>query len=503
MTKTRRADTTMQVNGLAAGLARGPVELLDFVLPLWAGTALGLSPAAIGALTATETLVSFLARPVAGVLADRANRGRVAAVGALLYALSFVGYAMAGGMSMALVAAVTGGVGGALFWVALRARVAEDIQTDSGVFAKLFAAEGTGTWIAFAVGITLVSKIDYRGVFWLCAASCAIAAVVLVNREPARRLESATPKLRSLGKRMWPLLGVVVITAIAEAAIGLLLLLHLQRSYHLELGTIAAVFLPGFIVYSTVPEFLHGVVTRLGRGRVLSVALVCSAIFAACMILAPNPWIIAGIWVLEAVALAAAIPVEQSVVAEAAGVHLGQGMAIYESATLFGVTIGALGAGLLYELDGGWALACGAAAVLLLTASFLSRPALRRVGAADRPAPEPEPEPEGHTKEEPVESKKDKDGKTELPVTWTAHAVVYLVVHAALIFPGQSWPVEALFGGPHPAEWFWNDSGDWLINASRIWTYIFVLDCLWTLGKWVYRKVNAEQPAEPPARERH
>ncbi|MFJ8913084.1 MFS transporter [Amycolatopsis sp. NPDC102389] len=469
------------VANLAAGLTKGPVEVLDFVLPLWAGSALGLSPAAIGALTATETLVSFLGRPVAGVLADRFDRGRLAAAGAFLYALSFVGYALSTGLPAALGAAVAGGVGGALFWVALRAKVAERLTEDSGVFAKLFAAEGTGTWIAFAAAVTLVSRIDYAGVFWLCAAACAAAGVVLVGKAdpPSTATTTATPRLGGLTRRMRPLLGVVVLTAVAEAGVALLLLLHLQRNYQLGLGAIAAVFLPGFIVYSTVPEFLHGVVTRLGRARVMTVALISSALFAGILSLAPNPWTIAIAWVLAAAAFAAAVPVEQSVVAEAAGVDLGRGMAIYESANLLGATIGTLGAGLLYGLENGWVIACLSAAALLLVASAVIRPALAGVGAVDRPEP---PETKETVEEEPEEESEE---KVKIPPlnAWAGHAVIYVVAQIALAIAGYSWPVEAVFGGPHDASWFWNSSGHWLLNIGRIWTAIFLLDTVWSLGK--------------------
>lgn len=527
-------------NELAAGLARGPVEVLDFVLPLWAGSVLGLSPAAIGLLTATETLVSLLARPVAGALADRADRGRVAAAGVVLYALSFAGYAMADGQVTAMAAAVVGGVGGALFWVALRARVAEGLADDSSAFARLFAAEGTGTWVAFVVALTAVSQIDYAGVFWLGAAASAGAAVVLLGRGARRQaVREPVPAFRALGRRLWPLLGVVALTAVAETGVALLLMLHLQRGHDLEIGTIAAVFLPGFIVYSTIPEYLHGVVTRLGRTTVVSAALGCSAVFAGTLAFAPNPWVIAGAWILAAAAFAAAIPVEQAAVAEAAGVSLGRGMAVYESAVLLGATIGALAAGALYETDGGWQLACGLAAGVLLGAAVLMRVALRKVGVTDRPAPPPgtrtpsgtgtaasgrsageanddgataadtdtdasdhggvvnddrtAAEQEHHTPRDSgsnggtgnamTETEQAKRAKASPLQAWGVHAAVYVVAQVALGVAGYSWPVETVLGWPHEAEWFWNSSGHWLLNADRIWTIVFVLDTVWSLGR--------------------
>ncbi|WP_245992256.1 MFS transporter [Prauserella muralis] len=389
---------------LAAALTRGPAEVLDFFLPLWAGSRLGASAAEVGALTALETLVSLLVRPLAGVLADRLDRGRLAAAGAVLYGLSFAGYAATPGLGLAYAAAVAGGAGGAVFWVALRARAGERLAVDSGVYSKLFAAEGAGTWMAFLVAMPLVSRVDYRGVFWLGAAACAATAVVLVASRPGPPL--STPdgaRLSQLSRRMRPVLLLVVLTALAEGGVALLLLLHLQRGFELQLGQIAAVFLPGFIVYSTLPGHLHGIVRRIGRTRVLSLALVCSAAFAAGLSVAPNPWVIAGMWVFSAVAFAAAIPVEQSIVAEAAGVSLGRAMGVYESATLLGVTVGTFCAGLLYSSGGGWRFACVGAAGLLLAGAGFARTAVRRVGVAEYPSepappdererPEPEPEP--------------------------------------------------------------------------------------------------------------
>ncbi|MFI6029674.1 MFS transporter [Amycolatopsis magusensis] len=470
---------------LAAGLTRGPAEVLDFFLPLWAGSHLAASAAEVGALTALETLVSFAVRPVAGALADRYDRGRLAALGAVLYGLSFVVYVVTPSMTYAYGAAVLGGAGGALFWVALRARVGEGLRDDDGAFSKLFAAEGTGTWIAFIAAMSLVARVDYRGVFALGAAACLVAAVVLVRSgAKGTPMPDDAPRFRQLGGRLWPMLVLVVVTALAEAGVALLLLMHLQRGHQLELGEIAAVFLPGFIVYSVLPDHLHRVVRRVGRRKVLSLAMVCSAVFAAALSFAPSPPVLAVLWVLSAVAFAAAVPVEQAIVAEAAGVSLGRGMGIYEGATLLGATIGTFTAGLLYSAGDGWWVACLGAAGLLLVTSVLVPKAVARVGVVDRPVvvepvvtaePEAEPEPQPAPEPEPeprAESKK--PGWRN----WAIHAAVFAVAQVALAIAGYSWPLAAL--GSDDPDFILNDSGHWLLNAGRIWCLVFVVDTVWT-----------------------
>ncbi|MFD7513003.1 MFS transporter, partial [Streptomyces sp. NPDC059853] len=169
---------------LAATLTSGPNELLDFLLPLWAGAAIGLSATGTGILLAVELALSLLARPLAGILADTRDRRRVAATGATLYAASAAGYAVATGPLSACLAAALGGIGGALLWVAVSALVSERHHEDSAVFPRLFAAQETGSWAAFVPGLALLPGIDYAGVFLLCSAACLTAAVLLL-RAPA------------------------------------------------------------------------------------------------------------------------------------------------------------------------------------------------------------------------------------------------------------------------------------------------------------------------------
>ncbi|MCC3282712.1 MULTISPECIES: hypothetical protein [Arthrobacter] len=86
----------------------------------------------------------FRCGPAAGWLADKRPRTVTAASGALLYAVSCLGYALAGSLSVAFGAAILGGVGGALFWVSIRALAAEFPDRDSGSMAGLLSSEAFG-----------------------------------------------------------------------------------------------------------------------------------------------------------------------------------------------------------------------------------------------------------------------------------------------------------------------------------------------------------------------
>ena len=375
-------------------LASGVDQAIQFVLPLFAGAVLGLPPWQTGMLVAANALATFMIRPFAGVVVDRADRGVIAGAGAGVFAVGCGLYALATGLPLALIAATVTGVAEAFLWVAIRAIIGERLPEDSGVFAKLVAAEETGGWVIMVPAIILLSAAGYQWMFTGVAACCLAAALEFLSL-PRRDVpddalagaELSGTSLRGLGARLRPMLAAVMVTMTAETTISLLLILHLQRRFHLGAVQVAYVFLPGAVAMSFLPPHLHRLVVRFGRRRMLMLGSVASALFAVGLAFAPSPPWIAALWVLSAVTWSCVIPVEQSVIAEAAGsTHLGRGLGLYEAACLAGATIGSLAAGFLYE-SGSWLLACAACAVIIFFAACFVPAGVKRPGVADHPAP--------------------------------------------------------------------------------------------------------------------
>ena len=371
-------------------LASGVDQAIQFVLPLFAGAVLGLPPWQTGMLVAANALATFMIRPFAGVVVDRADRGVIAGAGAGVFAVGCGLYALATGLPLALIAATVTGVAEAFLWVAIRAIIGERLPEDSGVFAKLVAAEETGGWVIMVPAIILLSAAGYQWMFTGVAACCLAAALEFLSL-PRRDVpddalagaELSGTSLRGLGARLRPMLAAVVVTMTAETT----MILHLQRRFHLGAVQVAYVFLPGAVAMSFLPPHLHRLVVRFGRRRMLMLGSVASALFAVGLAFAPSPPWIAALWVLSAVTWSCVIPVEQSVIAEAAGsTHLGRGLGLYEAACLAGATIGSLAAGFLYE-SGSWLLACAACAVIIFSGAVLVPAAVKRLGVADHPAP--------------------------------------------------------------------------------------------------------------------
>ncbi|GAA4966223.1 MFS transporter [Actinoplanes utahensis] len=524
----------------AAVLLSGSGEVLDFLLPLFASAALDASPATTGALLAAELAVSLLARPLAGVLADRFERRTLAACGALLYAVACTGYALAGALPPAFAAAVVSGVGGALLWVPLRALVGERLAEDSGVFARLVAAEETGGWAVFVPAVLIVGPLGYGGTFLALAACCLAAALILAltprragrspaatagrspaataGRSPAAatgRSPAATAGRPLPVRRLTPMLFAVATTMVAESAIGVLLLLHLQREFGMEPLEVAAVFLPGAIAMSILPPYLHRLVVRYGRTRMLAIASVASASFAAALATAPNPTAIAICWVAAAAAWSVVLPVQQAVIAEASGpAGLGRGLGWYESATLAGALVGSLSAGLLYQ-TGSWPTACLVFAAVILAGAVTVPAAIRHLGlpsptshsaaiasaiasptiasptiasltkaGPDAPARQDLTEPDA----EPTSVKSRRRLLTDL----LAHAGLFAVALLAARTFIDDLPVAGILGVATAGEGPTGLAGGLL----RTWWIILVIDIVWTLGK-VARPARRQRTREP------
>ncbi|GAA1345006.1 MFS transporter [Arthrobacter roseus] len=136
------------------------------------------------------------------------------------------------------------------------------------------------------------------------------------------------------------------------------------------------------------PPFLHKAVLRIGRRQAMIAASVFSGVFALSLALAPNPVVIAGLWILCGVAWAVLMPIEQSVITEAAPEQVGGAMGIYTAAGLVGAAIGAFAAGLLYEFSS-WQAACLIAGAIILSGAILGPWAIRRLGVQNIPTEQP------------------------------------------------------------------------------------------------------------------
>ncbi|MFD6226831.1 MFS transporter [Streptomyces sp. NPDC060232] len=506
----------------AAVFASAPAEVLDFLLPLWAGSALEAGASVVGALIAFEAVLSLIVRPLAGELADRFDQRRVAAAGAGLYALSFAGYALADSLPVAFAAAGLGGAGGALFWVALRAWTGQQARDGDGTaaYGKLLSAEGQGAFVGYLVAFSLLERTGYPALFWLGAAACVLATALLLRgprtppARPGAEARGSGERLRrgAAERRLLPLMVVSAVTAAAEAGLWMLLLLRLQGDLGLSPNEIALVFAPGFVVFVLLPEHAHHLTDRLGRTPTMMASFAAGALFAAGLAVVSTPLAIAAFWTVAAACFAAQIPVEQATVAAASGGRIGRGMGLYETARLAGVVAGPLVMGVLYE-ELGWVAACVAAAATSAVGAVVvpfavrvlrlppqednagtAAPAGTAAGAVpetvhmtqdgeDMDTSKPEP---AQPSAEPALGPKAHARKERRD--WYIHTAAFALGQLVLWALDSSWLVWQITDGSVP-----DDQRGPLVWFGRIWLTIWVIDTLWS---WSYTIWPREKKAK-------
>ncbi|WP_369272590.1 MFS transporter [Streptomyces sp. R11] len=508
----------------AAALGSAPMEVLDFLLPLWAGSELKAGASAVGALIAVEAVLSLVVRPLAGELSDRCDPRRVGAVGAALYALSFAGYAVADALWPAFVAAGIGGAGGALFWVALDTWTGRRTGGNgTAAYGKLLSVSGQGAFVGYLLAFTVLERSGYRPLFWLGCVACAVAAVLLAVRpeEAAGKADAGEPSGAAADgagaqRRLLPLMALAAVTAGAEAGLWMLLLLQLQGEYGLTPTEAALVFAPGFVVFILLPEHAHRITDRVGRGWTMGVSFTASALFAGVLAVVSAPVAVAVLWTLVAACFAAQIPVEQATVAAAAGGRPGRAMGRYESARLIGVLVGPPLLGTVFEAWG-WAAACLTSAAVSALAAVAAPWAIRVLRLPERP-PQDRPRASGPAEAEPVrrfvpqavrqgepapapprqnhDRARNEDNELGTENTpsagalspkdharkerrdWLFHTLVFALAQLGLWALDANWLAYRLQDEPIPDE-----NRGVLMWIGRIWLTIWIIDTIWS---WSY-----------------
>ncbi|MFB9568608.1 MFS transporter [Saccharopolyspora hordei] len=453
----------------STAFASGPMEVLEFLLPLYSGAVLGASPAEVGALVAVCSIAALVTRPVSGALADRTDKLAVAALGALLHAGALLGFALSGGLLPAFAMAALSGVGGAFFWVGVRSWTgAQSGSDDARGFGRLLSFEGTGALVAYVLCFVALEDLGYPAVFALGAGSALVAAVLLGSTvrgaDRGASADEPLPEDRTAVRTLLPFLGVCGVTAALEAGMALVLIMHLQLEHHYGPYQIASVLAPGFIAFIAVPSVAHHVLARLGGRTAVVLSLLASALVTAVLATSPEPWVLGLVWILSAGALGIALPAEQAAVAGGAGARVGRRISYYESAQLAGVAVGTGAVGVLYERAG--IALTGAAAAVALELSAAAVPLAWRALTPTAPT------------EDPASRTVDRAHSRTRRREWYWHTGAFVAGHVVLWLLGSS-SLAAEFGAPL-------DGPEWLTAVGRIWVVVYLVDTVGALFRTLF-----------------
>jgi DHA1 family multidrug resistance protein-like MFS transporter len=130
-------------------------------------------------------------------------------------------------------------------------------------------------------------------------------------------------------------------------------MIFLQDRFTTNVPTLAIAYIPAALVYAYLPGHAGGLSDRFGRAPLMAIGLVGAGIVSMWMPSMTSLILLAGLWVLESVGLSAASPAEAALVADLTGENVrGTGYGLYMFASGFGLTLGPLLGGWLYDAAG-------------------------------------------------------------------------------------------------------------------------------------------------------
>jgi MFS family permease len=210
-------------------------------------------------------------------------------------------------------------------------------------FTLIFSLQRAGSmdwprvwWILFAVyGLTTIGAL---GIAWRG------------TRETRPVVRGSAPASRTVSRRLFTLMGIVLLTGASSAMVWPLLMIFLQDSLHAEVDGLALAYLPAALISSFLPSRMGIFADRFGRRKPMILGLLIGAAASALIPHLRSLAALAGLWAVESAGYAASIPAERAYVADIAGEDVrGTSYGLYTFAYFLGAALGPLAGGWLYD----------------------------------------------------------------------------------------------------------------------------------------------------------
>ncbi len=368
---------------LSVFLTSFPFGMLLFGVPLIARE-MGAGPLAIGGLFSAYAAIVVISQPLIGRGLDRLGRRPFLIAGLLAYALSNMVFGLASGVGGLYLAQVAQGFGSGLTWLAALAIVSDLAPVDcrGREYGRIEEMAFRGTLVGSLVGFALLRLLQgdriggaltlaggWRWLFLGYAAAALVAAAIVWRKIPETLRQRGsrvdkTPEAAEVQRasgggawrlpgQLWILMSIVVLTTVATALLGPVLMPYLFDNVSTSILGLALAFLPAAIAGSVLPSRLGGISDRIGRRPPIVAALAVAGLAAAAVPFVRSLWPLAVLWVLEAAAFAAATPAEEALVIDVAdSAHQGSALGYYTAAAALGGVIGPLLGGWIYDRFG-------------------------------------------------------------------------------------------------------------------------------------------------------
>jgi predicted MFS family arabinose efflux permease len=242
----------------------------------------GAGLAVTGLIGGLMSFSSLLSRPMAGYLADRQRKYKMAFIGAALMAVACIGYAMADDFAIVMVSRVLHGVGHSCCSVAMATWI-------STLFSKDRMGYGMGIYgtvnplamaLAPALGIQIYRHFGYETSF-LAAAFFGVVTIICIqfvsDKGEIKKLPDKDEELEFIDSDVVPIMLIIMLFAIPFCATQSYVVRYVDV---LGLSVSVTLFFPAYVVFLVLTRFfMKNLFDRLSFG-VFTVGGAVSTLFA-------------------------------------------------------------------------------------------------------------------------------------------------------------------------------------------------------------------------------
>ena len=259
----------------AVSLISGTYSIMLMTTVLLYGNAAGYSPAAAGLLSSSFAFASLVMRPFTGFLADRFSKKSLCMIGLAGYILAPLAFVFTKSYLLCLVGRIISGAAMAMTSTASSAIASEIIPKSRFTEGIGYFGIGmtVGAAVAPAIGLRLIARLGYGGMFLFSSAICAAAMALMASLPYSRYRVSAPPAQSPAGLKgivdgmyersaVFASASTLLITA-AQISVSQFLPYYAQGKGVQDVSLFYLISAVGVLL----PRLLGGALTRYGFGH--------------------------------------------------------------------------------------------------------------------------------------------------------------------------------------------------------------------------------------------
>ncbi|MGL5714627.1 MAG: MFS transporter [Paraclostridium sp.] len=334
-----------------------PLGVMSFLLPIYSKE-LGMNAVEITGLFSILSLVLIIARPIIGKLTDKFGRKPILITSCILFAASYITFSIATTSALIYIARIFQGIATATMTISTYSIISDTTKEKdlSKSFGSINSYKSTGYLYGCVVASIILSFMSFTKGWKMLFMIFFIAAIyslieVIKNIPESKKIVKVK---YDINKKMSPntikLLVIVFATCISSSILGPIFMIYMQDKFTNNILLLAYAFFPSLIAESVLSRRIGSFSDKFGYKRSMILGmLICAAI----SIITPSAnslSILAVLWVISTLGGVLYGVSEKNIYTGVIDNScVGVMYSIYSIVCDFGVMIGPLIGGILYE----------------------------------------------------------------------------------------------------------------------------------------------------------